>query len=51
MEKENNKPTKWYETLTVKMILLGIMAIMFLIPLQLIKMVIRERESNSDIIR
>ena len=36
-----------HETMTIKMILLGIMAIMFLIPLQLIKMVIQERESNS----
>ncbi|MEE4115474.1 MAG: cell envelope integrity protein CreD [Marinilabiliaceae bacterium] len=51
MEKEANNQTKWYETMTVKMILLGIMAIMFLIPLQLIKMVILERESNSEAVK
>ncbi|MGC9344791.1 MAG: cell envelope integrity protein CreD [Bacteroidales bacterium] len=38
---------KWYETLTFKMVLLGIMAIMFLVPLQLIKMLIAERAENS----
>lgn len=40
--------TKWYETLTVKMILLGGLVIMLLIPLQLIKMVIRERASYAE---
>lgn len=37
--------------MTVKLFLLGTMAILFLIPLQLIKMVIRERESNSNTVR
>ncbi len=47
MTKENTTPTKWYETMTLKMFLLGTMAILFLIPLQLIKIVIREREQRS----
>jgi len=51
MTTKNNKQTKWYESMTVKLFLLGSMAILFLIPLQLIKMVIRERESNSSDIK
>lgn len=51
METQHSNPTKWHETMTVKMVLLGLMAIMFLIPLQLIKMVIKERESNSAIVK
>ena len=51
MKNMETNNTKWYETMTVKMILLGIMAIMFLIPLQLIKMVIRERENNSETVK
>ena len=47
MTTENQNPVRWYETMTIKMVLLGIMAIMFLIPLQLIKMMIQERENNS----
>ncbi len=47
MKNENKNDVKWYETLTFKMALLGIMAIMFLVPLQLIQMVITERAENS----
>lgn len=47
MKNENQSDIKWYETLTFKMAILGIMAIMFLVPLQLIKMVITERAENS----
>ena len=47
MKNENKNDVKWYETLTFKMALLGIMAIMFLVPLQLIKIVITERAENS----
>lgn len=47
MRNENKNEIKWYETLTFKMALLGIMAIMFLAPLQLIKMIITERAENS----
>ncbi len=48
MENENQNHINWYETLTFKMALLGIMAIMFLVPLQLIKNVINERAENSQ---
>jgi inner membrane protein len=47
MKNENQNDIKWYESLTFKMALLGILAIMFLVPLQLIKMVINERAENS----
>jgi inner membrane protein len=47
MKNGNNNEIKWYETLTFKMALLGIMAIMFLLPLEMIKTVIRERAANS----
>ena len=51
MTKENQDQIKWHESMTVKLVLLGTMAILFLIPLQLIKMVIRERENNSNAVR
>jgi len=47
MRNENQNEIRWYETLTFKMAILGIMAVMFLVPLQLIKMVITERAENS----
>ncbi|MEA1887313.1 MAG: cell envelope integrity protein CreD [Bacteroidota bacterium] len=47
MNNEIQNDVKWYETLTFKMVLLGIMAIMFLVPLQLIKLLIQERAENS----
>ncbi|MEE4215465.1 MAG: cell envelope integrity protein CreD [Bacteroidales bacterium] len=47
MKNGNQNEIKWYETLTFKMALLGIMAIMFLLPLELIRNVIRERAANS----
>ncbi len=51
MKNENQNQSKWYESMTVKLFILGTMAILFLIPLQLIKIVIRERESNSNSVR
>jgi len=51
MKTETEITPKWYETLTFKMALLGFMAIMFIVPLQLIMMVIRERESSSQNVR
>ena len=51
MKTEPNNSEKWYETMTVKMILLGIMALAFLIPLQLIRMVIQEREASSESVK
>jgi inner membrane protein len=51
METETLKPEKWYESMTVKMILLAIMGLMLLIPLALIMEVIRERSGNADAAR
>ncbi|HSO78269.1 MAG TPA: inner membrane CreD family protein, partial [Bacteroidales bacterium] len=48
MENENVKQEKWYQTVTVKMALLGFLGIMLLIPLVLIKEVIRERAQNAE---
>lgn len=51
MKSGNQNEIKWYETLSFKMALLGIMAIMFLLPLEIIKTVIRERAANSVTVR
>ncbi len=48
MENENVKQEKWYQTVTVKMALLGFLGIMLIIPLVLIKEVIRERAQNAE---
>lgn len=48
METEIVKQEKWYESITVKMILIGIMGLMLLIPLALIMEVIRERAGNAE---
>lgn len=51
MENENVTQEKWYQSLTVKMVLLGIMGVMLLIPLALIMEVIRERAQNAETAR
>jgi inner membrane protein len=51
MENENVTQEKWYQSLTVKMVLLGIMGVMLLIPLVLIREVIRERSQNAEAAR
>jgi inner membrane protein len=51
MENENVTQEKWYQSLTVKMVLLGIMGLMLLIPLVLIREVIRERSQNAEAAR
>ncbi len=48
METEIVKQEKWYESITVKMVLIGIMGLMLLIPLALIMEVIRERSGNAE---
>lgn len=48
MENENVKQEKWYRTVTVKMALLGFMGLILMIPLMLIKDVIRERAQNAE---
>ena len=47
MKNNDQNDIKWYETLTFKMALLGVMAIMFLLPLELIRTVINERAESS----
>ncbi len=51
MGNENVTQEKWYQSLTVKMVLLGIMGVMLLIPLVLIREVIRERSQNAEAAR
>ncbi len=51
MENESLKQEKWYQSMTVKMVLLAIMGLMLLIPLVLINEVIRERSLNAETAR
>ena len=51
METGTEKQEKWYESMTVKMVLLAIMGLMLLIPLVLINEVIRERSANAETAR
>lgn len=51
METETGNHEKWYESMTVKMVLLAIMGLMLLIPLVLINEVIRERAANAETAR
>jgi inner membrane protein len=51
MENEIVKQEKWYQSMTVKMILLGFLGLMLLIPLLLIMDVIRERSQNAETAR
>jgi inner membrane protein len=51
MENELAKQEKWYQSMTVKMVLLAIMGLMLLIPLALIRELIRERERNAEAAR
>jgi len=51
MENESLKQEKWYQSMTVKMVLLAIMGLMLLIPLVLINEVIRERSQNAETAR
>ena len=48
MENENATQEKWYQSMTVKMVLLGILGLMLMIPLVLIMEVIRERSQNAE---
>jgi inner membrane protein len=51
MENENATQEKWYQSMTVKMVLLGILGLMLMIPLALIMEVIRERSQNAETAR
>ncbi len=48
METENFKIEKWYRSVTLKMILLGFMGLVLLIPLMMIRQVIKERSQYAD---
>jgi inner membrane protein len=51
MENENVKQEKWYQSMTVKMVLLGAMGLMLLIPLMMISQLIKERAKNAEAAR
>ncbi|HLN20780.1 MAG TPA: cell envelope integrity protein CreD [Bacteroidales bacterium] len=51
MKIEINDNEKWQNSLTIKMILLGVLGIFLLIPLELIKEMIQERQKNSEEIK
>jgi len=48
MEKQTLQTKRWYETFTMKMILLGILGLTLLIPLEMVKNLIRERSFYAD---
>lgn len=48
MKIEINETKKWQNSLTLKIILLAGMGLILLIPLEMIKSIIREREANSQ---
>lgn len=49
IEISDNK--KWQHSLTIKMMMLAIMGLFLLVPLELIKSIIRERQTNSENIK
>ena len=51
MKNENSPDVNWYDLLPVKLGLLAFMALVFLLPLQMIKMVILERQKNSESVK
>ena len=48
METQKSQLEKWFESMTVKMVILGIMGLLLLIPLELVKVVIRERAAYAE---
>lgn len=51
MKIEITNPGKWYQSLTIKLILLAFMGLVFLIPLEMIKSIIMERQNNAGQVR
>jgi inner membrane protein len=51
MKIEINENAKWQNSLTLKMVILAVMGLLLLIPLEMIKSVIRERQQSSEEIR
>jgi len=48
MKIEITNQGKWHQSLTLKLALLAFMGIVFMIPLEMIKSIINERQSNAD---
>ena len=48
MKIEINNPGKWYNSLTLKIALLAVLGLFLLIPLQMIKEIIEERQTNAE---
>ena len=48
MKIEITNHNKWYQSLTVKLALLAILGLVFLIPLEMIKEIILERQKNAE---
>jgi inner membrane protein len=46
IEISDNK--KWHQSLTIKIVLLGVLGVFLLIPLEMIKSIIKERQKNSE---
>lgn len=51
MKIEITNQGKWHQSLTIKLVLLAFMGILFLIPLEMIKFVIKERQANAEKVR
>lgn len=48
MKIEINNTDKWHQSLTVKLALVGILGLFMLVPLEMIKEMIKEREGNAE---
>jgi inner membrane protein len=48
MKIEITNQNKWYQSLTIKLVLLAILGLFLLIPLEMIKQIILERQSNAE---
>lgn len=51
MKNESSPTGNWYDSLPVKLGLLAFLALAFMVPLEMIKMVILERQKNSESVR
>ncbi len=51
MKIEINDTKKWQHSLTLKIMLLTVMGLFLLVPLEMIKSIIRERQQNSEKVR
>ena len=51
MQIEITNQNKWYLSLTVKLALLALLGLLLLVPLQMIKQIIMERQKNAEMIK